>query len=111
MHKVFIEGGLTPEARERRDSGNTSSSLTGSSCSHRKSAPTRRPAWTHTLTCYGRRAAQTCDAVAHRADLAELFDIEMDGLARMLAFITPYRFGRLQGTELVQSSQPREKPG
>src|SRR6266446_1241613 len=43
------------------------------------------------------------DAVAHRADSAELFDIEMDELARMLAFITPYRFGRLQGTELVQS--------
>ena len=29
--------------------------------------------------------------------------IEMDELARMLAFITPDRFGRLQGTELVQS--------
>jgi hypothetical protein len=41
--------------------------------------------------------------VAHRADPPELFDIEMDELARMLAFITPDRFGRLQGTELVQS--------
>ena len=40
------------------------------------------------------------DAMAHGADAAELFDIEMDELARMIAFITPYRF---QGTELVQS--------
>ena len=49
------------------------------------------------------------DAVAHRADPAELFDIEMDELAWVLAFITPYRFGRLQGTELVQS-QPTQNP-
>ena len=41
--------------------------------------------------------------VAHRADPPELFDIEMDELARMLTFITPDRFGWLQGTELVQS--------
>ena len=43
------------------------------------------------------------DAVSHRADPAELFDIEMDKLAWVLAFITPDRFSRLQGTELVQS--------
>jgi hypothetical protein len=42
------------------------------------------------------------DAVAHRADPAELFDIEMDELAWSLAFITPDWFSRLQGTELVQ---------
>jgi hypothetical protein len=35
------------------------------------------------------------NAVAHRADPAELFDIEMDELARALAFIAPYRFSRL----------------
>src|SRR5262249_61015918 len=43
------------------------------------------------------------DTVAHRHDPAELFDIEMDELARVVAFIAPYRFGRLQDTELVQS--------
>ena len=31
------------------------------------------------------------------------FDIEMDEFTPMLTFITPDRFGRLQGTELVQS--------
>ena len=48
------------------------------------------------------------DAVAHRADPAELFDIEMDELAWLLAFIAPDRFGRLQGTELVQSQADAE---
>src|SRR5208283_3246838 len=43
------------------------------------------------------------DAVPDGANPAELFDIEMDELARMLAFIAPDRFGRLQGTELVQA--------
>ena len=43
------------------------------------------------------------DAVPDGADPAELLDIEMDELARMLAFIAPDRFGRLQGTELVQA--------
>ena len=42
------------------------------------------------------------DAMAHGADAAELFDIEMDELARFFAFITPDRFGRLQGTKPVQ---------
>ena len=49
------------------------------------------------------------DAVAHRADPAELFDIEMDELAWSLAFITPDWFSRLQGTELVQP-QPTQNP-
>src|SRR5262249_60384164 len=42
------------------------------------------------------------DAMTHGADAAELFDIEMDELAWFFAFITPDRFGRLQGTKLVQ---------
>ena len=42
------------------------------------------------------------DAMTHGADAAQLFDIEMDALARFFAFITPDRFGRLQGTKLVQ---------
>ena len=43
------------------------------------------------------------DAVADGTDPAEFFDIEMDELARTLAFIAPDGFGRLEGTELVQS--------
>jgi hypothetical protein len=35
-------------------------------------------------------------------DPAELLDIKMDELARVLALIAPDRFGRLQGTELIQ---------
>src|SRR5205085_74439 len=49
------------------------------------------------------------DAVPHRADPAKLFDIEVDELAWSLAFITPDRFGRLQGTEFIQS-QPTQNP-
>jgi hypothetical protein len=43
------------------------------------------------------------DAVPDGTDAAELFDVEMDELAGLLAFIAIDRFGRLQGTELVQS--------
>ena len=49
------------------------------------------------------------DAVAHRPNPAELFNIEMDELAWSLAFITPDWFSRLQGTELVQP-QPTRNP-
>jgi hypothetical protein len=37
------------------------------------------------------------DPISHRADAAELLNIEMDEIARVLAFIAPDRFGRLQG--------------
>ena len=37
-----------------------------------------------------------------RYDATELFNIEVDELARILAFIAPDRFGRLQGIELIQ---------
>jgi hypothetical protein len=47
------------------------------------------------------------DAVPHRTDATELLDIEVDELARILAFIAPDRFGRLQGIELIQS-QPTQ---
>jgi len=40
--------------------------------------------------------------MADGADAAELFDIEMDELPRVLAFITPDRVGRLQGTQLIK---------
>lgn len=42
------------------------------------------------------------DAMAHGADPAELFDIEMDEFAWLFAFLTPDRFGGLQGAELIQ---------
>jgi hypothetical protein len=45
--------------------------------------------------------------VAHGADPAELFDIEMDEFAGFFAFIAPDRFGRLQGAEFIQS-QPAQ---
>jgi hypothetical protein len=65
--------------------------------------------WTTAVVTVDRARISPGDAVAHRADSAELFDIEMDELARMLAFITPYRFGRLQGTELFNPSRRRTR--
>ena len=43
-----------------------------------------------------RASMSSGDAVAHRADPAELFDIEMDEFARVLPFIATDRFGRLE---------------
>ena len=42
------------------------------------------------------------DAMSHRADPAELLDIEMDKLARVLALIAADRLGRLQRGEPIQ---------
>jgi hypothetical protein len=42
------------------------------------------------------------DAVPHRADPTELFDIDVDEFARIVALVAPDRFGRLQGTQFVQ---------
>src|SRR5262249_9734894 len=50
-----------------------------------------------------RARMSTGNAMAHGADPAELFDIQMDELAWVLAFIAMDRFGRLQGIELVQA--------
>src|SRR5262245_17065314 len=41
-------------------------------------------------------------AMPNGADSAELFDIDMDEFAWLLAFIAANRFGRLQGTEPVK---------
>jgi hypothetical protein len=49
------------------------------------------------------------DAVSDGVDAAELFDIKMDELAWLLAFIAPDRFGRFQGTELVQSKATQNR--
>ena len=57
---------------------------------------------TDALVPVDRAGISSGDAMAHRADATELFDIEMDEFARCLAFVTPDRFGRLQRTELVQ---------
>ena len=38
------------------------------------------------------------DAMSDRADSAELLDIDVDELTRLLAFIAPDRFSRLAGT-------------
>jgi hypothetical protein len=50
------------------------------------------------------------DAVPHGADPAELLDIDMDELARVLALITPDWFGRLQGTQLAHLKSLRGFP-
>ena len=42
------------------------------------------------------------DAMSDRADSAELLDIEVDELTRLLAFIAPDWFSRLQGAQLIQ---------
>ena len=44
--------------------------------------------------------------MAHGADAVELFDIEVDELARFFACITPDRFGRLQGTNITRRRYP-----
>jgi hypothetical protein len=47
------------------------------------------------------------DAVPDGTDAAELFDVEMDELAGLLAFIALDRFGRLQGTASIQADTER----
>ena len=42
------------------------------------------------------------DAMSDRANSAELLDIDVDELTRLLAFIAPDRFSRLQGAQLIQ---------
>jgi hypothetical protein len=46
------------------------------------------------------------DAVPHRADPAELLDIEMDEFAGMLALIAAHGF-RFQGAELFKPNRRR----
>jgi hypothetical protein len=62
---------------------------------------------TDTVVTVDRARISPSDAVPHGANPAELFDIQMDELTGMLAFITPDRFSRLQGTELVQPQPPQ----
>ena len=55
---------------------------------------------TDAVVAIDRAGISSGDTMTHGADAAELFDIEMDELARFFAFITPDRFGRLH--KLVQ---------
>ena len=43
------------------------------------------------------------DAMSNRADPAELLDIDVDELTRLLSFVAPDWFSRLQGTQFIQS--------
>jgi hypothetical protein len=47
--------------------------------------------------------AITGDAVADLLETTELFDIDVDDLAMVLALVAAYPFGRLQGRELVEA--------
>jgi hypothetical protein len=49
------------------------------------------------------------DAMLNEADATELFNVKMDQLTQVFAFIAPDRFGRLQGAELVEAEPPRTR--
>src|SRR6516162_7684132 len=57
---------------------------------------------TDAMMAIDRATIATGDAMSHRADPAELLNIEMDQLARVLALIAADRLGRLQRGESVQ---------
>src|SRR5580700_4270804 len=48
------------------------------------------------------------DAMADAIDPAELFDVEVDHLARMFTLIAAYRRRRLQGRESVEPEPPQD---
>jgi hypothetical protein len=48
------------------------------------------------------------DAVANAIDPAELLDVDVDHLARMLALVAASRFARLQCTDLVEPEPPQD---
>jgi hypothetical protein len=43
-----------------------------------------------------------CDAMPNGADSAELLDVDVDKLARVVTFIAPDRFGRLRGEQVLR---------
>ena len=49
------------------------------------------------------------DAVAYVIELAELFDVEVDQLARLLALMSAGWLGRLQGAQLAQPKRFRTR--
>ena len=48
------------------------------------------------------------DAMAEPIELAELLDVDVDQLTRVLALIAPDRFSRLQRGELVEAEPPQD---
>src|ERR1700751_6280736 len=50
----------------------------------------------------------TGDAMSHGADAAELFDVEVDQLARVLTLISAHRLGWFQRREPVEPEPPQD---
>ena len=50
----------------------------------------------------------TGDAMAYSVELAELFDVDVDQFAGMVALIAPHRPGRFQIAHPVQSQPPQD---
>ena len=47
------------------------------------------------------------DAMPHRANAAELLDVDVDELTRVFALIAPNRFSGFQGIQLIQAEPPQ----
>ncbi len=47
------------------------------------------------------------DAMADSVEFAELFDVDVDELAGMLALVAAHRLGGLESAELVQAQAPQ----
>jgi hypothetical protein len=47
------------------------------------------------------------DAMPHRANTAELLDVDVDELTRVFALIAPNRFSGFQGIQLIQAEPPQ----
>ena len=47
------------------------------------------------------------DAMPHRANAAELLNVDVDGLTRVFALIAPNRFSGFQGIQLFKPSRRR----
>ena len=61
------------------------------------------PAWPLTARSRCSNRSVAGDAMADPAEFAELFDVDVDEFAGMLALIAANRFGRLQRSEPVQT--------
>src|SRR6187399_2708950 len=53
-------------------------------------------------------SAVASDAMFDPIDPAELLDVDVDHLTRMLAFVAPHRFARLQRRDPVEPEQPQD---
>src|SRR5262249_61734994 len=57
---------------------------------------------TDAVVAVDRARISSSDTMAYGADPSELFDVEMDEFAWSVALVASDRFGRLQGTQLIQ---------